>query len=289
MAARAERRYEDLNGAKRPEGSSRNVRYVVFEAATFDEAIAVLDRDSALNEGDLVRNSYDGVQRINGDTWDASVNYVPFVGGLPDPSAFPGGRTGSFQFETGGGKRKVLKNIETLAVANPTDVPDADELDVSDVGRLINANTDGVEGVEIESSVFRFSVSKAFSPAELAPGYVARLYEATNCMNNTPVTIRADGIVIPFKPGELLFLGASGGRSESDGLWKFTYNFAAMQNEDPLAIDGLDPIPNVYGWSYVEVKTKRDTVGDPAVQIRKPILAIEHRVYRNYDLNTLGI
>lgn len=286
MAARAERRYEDLNGAKRPEGSSRNVRYVVFEAATFDEAIAVLDRDSALNEGDLVRNSYDGVQRINGDTWDASVNYVPFVGGLPDPSAFPGGRTGSFQFETGGGKRKVLKNLVTYQVANPTgaDTP----LTAEQAGQLINANADGVEGVEIESSVFRFSVSKAFSPAELAPGYVARLYEATNCWNLTPVNVHVDGIVLNFAQGELIFLGASGGRGE-DGLWKFTYAFAAMKNQDPLTIEGLDPMPNVFGWSYVEVKTERSTIGTPAVPIRKPILAIEHKVYEHYDLNTLGI
>lgn len=286
MAARAERRYEDLNGAKRPEGSSRNVRYVVFEAATFDEAIAVLDRDSALNEGDLVRNSYDGVQRINGDTWDASVNYVPFVGGLPDPSAFPGGRTGSFQFETGGGKRKVLKNLVTYQVANPTgaDTP----LTAEQAGQLINANADGVEGVEIESSVFRFSVSKAFSPTELAPGYVAKLYEATNCYNLQPVTVKVDGIVLKFDYGELLFLGASGGRAD-DGLWKFTYSFAAMKASDPLEIEGLDPMTSVLGWSYVEIKTERATVGTPAVPIRKPILAIEHKVYNAYDLNTLGI
>lgn len=287
MATRAERRYEDLSGAKRPEGSARSVRYVVFEASTFDAALAALESDSSLTEGSLVRNSFDALTRINDDTWDATVSYVPFIGGLPDPSEF-NGRTGSFQFETGGGKRKVLKNLSTLGVANPTAVAEAARLTTAQVGQLINANADGVEGVEIESSVFRFSVSKSFSPVELAPNYVATLYAATNCYNSTQVNVNVDGISLTFAIGELLFLGASGARGD-DGLWKFTYSFAAMKSQPSLTIEGLTPLANVRGWSYVEVKTVSDTVGTPAVPIRTPILAIEHQVYEPYDLNTLGI
>jgi len=289
MAGRAERRFEDLTGSKTPEGQSREVAYVVLEASTMDEALIYLDRDASLTDGVLVRAGFNGITRLNDDTWSATVSYVPFVGGLPDPTEFPG-RSGSFQFETGGGRRTVLRNISTRQVTSRSvyAVPyTADEL-----GPFINANEDGIDGVEIESSVFRFSVSKAFSPAELAPGYIATLYDYTNCINSSAVTVNIDGITLTFAIGELLFLGANGTRDD-DGLWKITYNFAAMKNLPASAITVNSDLTAfsspVLGWSYLEIRTFSTTEGDPPIPVRKPKAAIEHVVYDSRDLNQLGV
>jgi hypothetical protein len=287
MAGRAERRFEDLTGSKTPEGQSREVAYVVLEASTMDEALGYLDRDASLTDGVLVRAGFNGITRLNDDTWSATVSYVPFVGGLPDPTEFPG-RSGSFQFETGGGRRTVLKSLGTLQVVSLANA--AQPYTAAELGPFINANEDGIDGVEIESSVFRFSVSKAFSPAELAPGYIATLYDYTNCYNFSSVTLGVDGITLTFAPGELLFLGASGTRDD-DGLWKITYNFAAQKNLPAGAVIGeLAPFDMpVYGWSYLEIRTVSATAGDPPIPVRVPKAAIEHKVYDSRDLNQLGV
>jgi hypothetical protein len=206
---------------------------------------------------------------------------------LPDPTAFPG-RTGSFQFETGGGRRTVLKNISTRQVTSRSvyAVPYTE----AELGPFINANEDGIEGVEIEGSVFRFSVSKAWSPAELAPSYVSTLYEFTNCTNSSAVNVNVDGIVLSFAIGELLFLGASGSRDD-DGLWKITYNFAAQKNLPAGTVIGdLTAFASpVLGWSYLEIRTFGTTEGSPPIPVRKPRAAIEHVVYNSANLNALGI
>lgn len=285
--AYAERAYEDVSGDKTPEGASRQVRYNIFEASTFDAALTALDNDSSLTEGPLVRNSFNSLARLNDTTWTGTVSYVPFIGGLPDPSEFPG-RTGSFQFETGGGRRTVLHNISTVQVTSRSVY--AVQYTADELGPFINANEDGIEGVEIEASIFRFSVSKAFSPAELAPSYVGVLYAYTSCYNSTPVTVNVDGISFTFARGELLFLGANGSRDD-DGLWKITYNFAAQKNLPAATVIGdLKPFASdVLGWSFLEIRTFSTTVGDPPIPVRKPKAAIEHAVYQSADLNQLGI
>lgn len=285
--AYAERAYEDLSGDDKPEGSARNVRWNVFDASTFDIALETLKNDTPLNEGELHRNSFNSLTRLNDTTWTASVNYVQFVGGLPDPSQF-GGRTGAFQFETGGGRRTVLQNLSTLQVSSRSVY--AVKYTADELGPFINANEDGIEGVDIEASVFRFSVSKAYSPAELAPGYVANLFDYTNCYNSKIVNVNVDGVRLTFKIGELLFLGASGTRDD-DGLWKITYNFAAQKNLPAGTVIGdLDPFAQpVLGWSFLEVRTFSTTTGDPPIPVRKPKAAIEHAVYESRDLNLLGI
>jgi hypothetical protein len=288
MAAYAERAFEDAGGSDMPEGSAREVRWNVFESTTFDEAAEIVKRDAPLTEGPLQRNGISSLERINNDTWRASVSYVPFVGGLPDPTQHPGARTASIQFECGGGRRMAYQNRVTYQVVTR---PDADEVTPEEFGNLINGNEDGVQGTEIETSPLTFSVSKSFTPAELPPGYLQLLKDFRNSFNDTTVTLTADGLVMVFQRGELLFRSWSGGRSESDGLWKFTYNFASEDNLPAgTVIEGLDPFPyDVYGWSYLEVKAVQEMVGNPPVPVNKAKMAIEHGVYKARNHNLLGI
>lgn len=287
MAARAERRFEDLSGSRTTEGETREVEYVVLEATTAQEALDIAERDAALTEDGLLRNGVRNLTRANDSTWYAVVSYVKNISGLPDPALYPG-RTGSFQFETGGGRRTINRNISSRQVSSRSvyAVPYTE----AELGPFINADDDGVRGVEIESSVFRFSVSKAWSPFELPPGYVAKLYDYTNCYNSKVVNVNVDGILLAFKIGELLFLGASGTRDD-DGLWKITYNFAAQKNLPAGTVIGdLTPFAkDVLGWSYLEIRTFTTTECDPKIVVHKPRAAIEHEVYESRDLNLLGV
>lgn len=282
MAASAYKKFEDAIVSISPEMQQLEVPYVVVDAAEVDDAVAALLSDSASEEGLLVRGAINGLKRMTATTWEASVSYVPFIGGLPDPSGVDfNGRDRSYQFETGGGKRKVYANLATVAIVGEVgSSPDG----WPDIAGMINATDDGVEGVEIESSVFRFSITTTCAESELPSGYKQRVFELTDCQNSLPITL----IGIDFKPGEVLYLGMTGAQSDQDGQFKCTHQFAARKTVSGEVVPGLQHFEK-RGWDYLETKTKLVTKGTPKVNVRVPAYAFVHRVFEEADLNALGV
>lgn len=289
MAAYAEKKYIDATLSEDPTTRRRDFDYIVIGTSDESEARSILYRDAPSTEGGLVLTGFSGLRPTTNDTWEAVVSYAPFVGGLPDPSLLEiPGQEASFQFETGGGRRTIRKNRSTGSVIVPTGATAVDANNKA--WRLINATPEnGVEGVEIESSVFNFSITKTFSTGELPPSYVAQVYALTNNVNTFAMTLAAGGTVLTFAGGELLFRGASGAINNDDGRWRFTYNFSAQKNET-ISIDGFDSFTK-RGWDYLELKTIGDTItsGDYKFPVRKPTLMIVHVVYEYSDLRDLGI
>lgn len=290
MAAYAEKKFIDATKSVDSTTRRLDVEYYIYDATDDADAEAALWRDSLTGESGLVRTGISGLRRIANTTWECTVNYAPWVGGLPDPSLieFPG-QESSFQFETGGGRRTIRKNLYTVdvKVPNGTAAPNVGDK----AFKLINATPEnGVEGVEIEQSVFSFSITKTYATGELPSSYVQTVYDLTDCVNSIPVTISGGGITLTFQAGELLFKGGSGSIADSDGRWRYSYNFAASRNEVINDIDGFDPFTKG-GWEYVEIKTAADVVtsGDLKIPVRKPIAVIIHGVYPKDDLNALGI
>jgi hypothetical protein len=282
MAKRAVKKYFDASGGSTSEqGPTRDIEYNVFECTEFQDAYNILLRDSQVTEDGLKRNSINGLRRIAATTWEGSVGYSPEVGGLPDPSLqdFPA-RVSLFSFETGGGTQTIAKNIATVATYAKTGRA------IPDVKQMVNSDSDGVKGVDVECAVFNFTVTKAYTSFELALGYVQLIYTLTNCINATPVVVNANGVVMTFAAGDLRFRGASGGQSE-DGVWRITFNFSGSKGAT-VALPDFAPFYK-RGWDYLEVKTEGAESGTPAVFVQAPVAAIVHQVYEIGELNLLAL
>jgi len=287
MAITAYRAHADARLGLSTDGRTRVVPWVVHGTSDADEALEALVDASPPSEGGLVRSNIGELRMLGSSSWESDISYTPFVGGLPDPSVSGiEGSDASFQFETGGGRRTVRKNLAVPVTKVKTGEAALD----GDLIRLINATPEaGVEGVEIDSSVFNFSITRSFSIGELPSSYAATLYRLTNCRNSSMVTLAARGLSLTFEAGDLLFKGGSGSISDSDGRWRFTYNFAAS----PAEVISLDGFASFYveGWDYLEIRSVGKPIGsgDTIIQIREPYAAIVHVVYDSADLNQLGV
>jgi hypothetical protein len=287
MPATAYRAYGDARIRLSADGRSRIVPWIVHGTSDIDEAADLLVATSPTSESGLVRSEIGDLRMLGMESWETDIVYSPFVGGLPDPgTAGIEGRDSTFQFETGGGRRTLRTNLATMGVH----VKSGGTAPASNLLRLINATPEtGVEGVEIEASVFAFSITKSFSAAELPNSYAQRLYRLTNKVNSIPVTLSAGGLSMTFAAGELLFKGGSGAIDNNDGRWRFTYSFSASPNTT-VQLEGFADF-QVKGWEYLEIRSvgKTTGTGDSIIPIREPYAAIVHAVYFLDDLNDLGV
>jgi len=287
MAVTAYKAHADARLGLSTDGRTRVVPWIVHGTDDADEALAKLVDTSPPSEGGLVRSNIGELRMLGSSSWESDISYTVFVGGLPDPSTTGiEGRDASFQFNTGGGRRTIRKNLATMAVHVKTGATAVD----TDLVRLINATPEnGVEGVEIEASIFAFSITKAFSEGELSSSYANQLFRMTNKVNSVPVAINVGGLAMTFAAGELLFKGGSGSIDNTDGRWRFTYDFAASPNTT-VQLEGFADF-EVKGWEYLEIRSVGKTVGtgDSTIPIREPYAAIVHAVYFLDDLNDLGV
>jgi len=284
MAITVEFAWNDRSGSDTAESSTRTLNFIVSGTDDYDDARqAVYDLTPSSDAG-LVRTSVSELKRAGYGSWTVAVGYAPYVGGLPDPTSieFPG-PDAEFHFETGGGTRNLK-----IAYGRSVTRPAGNGADPG-IGNYINATSDGVAGVDIESSVFNFTITKALQSWQIGGSYVGLLFSSTKTWNETPVTINVANIVLPFQAGELLFRGASGGISYTDGIWRLTYNFSALENRLINTIENINPF-YVKGWDYLEIRTELADAGD-TVKILKPVVtaAIVHQVFKSSNHNNLGI
>lgn len=290
MAAYARRKYFDTTHNEDAEVRRREVEYWIYEVTDVDTARAILLRDSAEEEAELKRTGINGLRPVAASVFEGTVLYSPFVGGLPDATAgeFPG-RESTFTFDTGGGRMQMNVSLYTPPGITDHHAPFADG---PDSFGLINADIhDGVRGVEIEKSVFNFTITKTFGPNELATAYLQTLYRATACTNSLEVRMNAGGLQATFKDGELLFRGATGSQSNDTGRYVISYNFAFSEDAIGVIVPGLAPFRK-RGWEYLEVRTvgeTKTTIDGTKYPARKPAVAFVHQVYKTFDLNLLGV
>jgi hypothetical protein len=285
MAIRVELAWNDrTGGSDTPQGSTRTLNFIIDGTSDYNQARQAVIDFAPPSDAGLVLSSIGELTRAGEQTWKVPITYTPYVGGLPDPSAIEfSGPDAEFRFETGG-KRKQLN----IALGRSHAYLPAGQDDPG-VGNYINFTADGLAGVEIDDSVFNFTITKAFTPEQITGAYVRLLFIATPSVNTSTVTLNVAGMVLTFQAGELLFRGASGGVSLTDGVWRLTYSFSAQEGGEVDTIPNIDPFP-VDGWSYLELRTVVKDAGDPVKLIVPEVLAaIVHQTYKSADHNDLGI
>lgn len=180
-----------------------------------------------------------------------------------------------FQFETGGGTRHITHSLETIDhywIGAPGST-------APDHKGAIGVTKDGIDGVDIVDPIYQWSETH-YLPAVLMTGaYKARLYGLTGKVNGK--SFRG------FSKGEVLFLGASGGK-RGRGDWEITFRFAASPNLTDQQIGDITGIERE-GWQvlWVEFEDVEDAASKRMV--RRPFAVHIEKVYEYGDFAGLGI
>ena len=269
--------------------ATATLKYMALRSDNEGEVLQAIRDNAPLLFSGLYRMSAKATPE-GGGVWSCEVEYgLPTDGSsrseLPTPATDPGGGPEppaqpepdqyapigpEFSFSTTGGTRKITQSLATIsstAVA-PNVAPD--------FKGAINATSEGVEGCEVTTQAFEWSVTRQFAECTLA--YKNRLAQMTGTTNNDTF--------YGYARGELLFLGAEG-QCKTGGAWSVTFKFAARKNRTDVPCGGGIFAPLVRGWHYLWVAYKKDTSNGRTINV--PLAAYVEQVYEEKLFTLLGI
>jgi len=188
-----------------------------------------------------------------------------------------------FRFNTTGATQRINQSIETIN-SYLSDLADSGE-EAPDFEGAIGVTKDGIEGVDLVSPQFSFSVTKYKPIEEVTHSYVEALFELTGTTNNA-----AFG---EYERGEVLFLGADGSRRGLDD-YEITFNFEAIPNKTDLEIGSITGIEKK-GWEYLWIRYEEKVVnyvmmGETREMIvQEPLAVYIEQVYEEGNFGALDI
>jgi hypothetical protein len=183
------------------------------------------------------------------------------------------------QFNTAGGTVKITQPLARLGRYPSPLCGNVDLFLPEDAP--IGLTTDGeAEGCEITCPIFSWSESYEFNISYIDFAYAMTLYGITGCVNLYPFR--------GFAAGEVLFMGANGGRQKDSIVAEITFEFQASPNATGLSIPPITGIAKG-GWDYLWVVYSESDTGTGGRRYKAPMGAIVDRVYRQADFSVLGI
>jgi hypothetical protein len=184
-----------------------------------------------------------------------------------------------YTFNTVGGTERVKvakEHIEDYNLEDPYE-------DAPNFEGAINVTGDGpdmrVDGVDIPSPVFEFTLTKAFPESFVDNTYKGKIFNLTGKVNS--------GWFMGLKRGECLFLGAAT-TTVRDGLHEISFRFAGSPNKTNITLGNNNNIEKE-GWYYLWVRFGKKL--DQAVQklLEYPTSAHVERVFDYGDFEDLAI
>ncbi len=173
--------------------------------------------------------------------------------------------------------------IQAIATAAAADAAAG----IPNLGRMVNVNEKGVDGVEIEDSKCDIVITKHFVASTLAADYISVLYAMSPSKNNAPYSINFKGQILFFDTGELKFKNFTFKQTGDDDL-DITFYLSASKGlgtSDAVTI-GNSPSIEKEGWDYLSVFFMDNVEETGFTRTKKPKAAYIHKVYkpRNFDL-----
>ena len=247
--------------------SGHHEKLYVIRGETDETAAMVLLADTAPTIiGGLARQTC-RVSPVEGagDIWIGEAQYV-------DPEeAEPSEGTSVFSFNTSGGSQHITQSISPSHKKAPAGKT------APDFKGAINATEKGsVEGVDIISPVYRWSVMHVVANSKVTAAYTGRLFALTGKTNSTAFD--------NFAAGEVLFEGASGSK-RGNGDWEITYSFAAQPNREDQTIGDITGVDKK-GWEYLWVLYS--DVDDGGMLSKQPRAVYVEKVYEEDDFAELS-
>ena len=194
------------------------------------------------------------------------------------PSANSGGgggpETGTsvYNFDTTGGTATYKHALDHIADYAASGTP-------PNHGGAINVTKEGVEGVDVITPNFGFTVTQYLADNLVNTATIATL---TGCVNN--------GGFYGFNAGEVLFLGATGTKRNDGTDWEINFRFACSPNFSNQVIQsplGNITVPTKLGWDYLWVEYIDHFDGTKTVRAARA--AHVERVYPYANLGALPV
>ena len=249
------------------EGESPSVDLVFVIEGTDDDlaAKAALDATAPAVYDGLVRQTY-SIDRIAEDAWEGTVRYGKRS---PRQDGFS-----KYTFEIGTGSQHITQSIATAHRYAPEGET------APDFKGAIGVTPDGIDGVDVDVPVFRWSETHYFDASIVTEAYKHTLYGiAAAPINAAPFRGKA--------AGEVRFLGASGGQS-GDEEYEIAYHFAASPNLTELVVGNITGISKG-GWEYLWVLYEEQEDAAAKRLVKRPAAVYVEQVYRSSDYSLLGI
>jgi hypothetical protein len=198
---------------------------------------------------------------IGGGVWKAVVSYVLDVDENEESS--------TYTFDTTGGTTRMTLSLGTRRYGSLA----------PDCKGAIGVSGDKIEGVDVTIPAYAFSETHKIPAAFVNQTFKNNVFQLTGKVSN--------GAYKGFAPGEVLFLGATGQRSDSK-YYSITYNFAASPNVQNLNVGGI-VVALKRGWEYLWC-LHADALDTAAQRIvKRPIGVYVEQVYPIANLELLGL
>lgn len=222
---------------------------------------------------------------LGDDAWQLKVTYVK-DGAEDDNQPEPLRRTRSF--DTSGGTSHVTQGIvdgdftqgEQRYWGSGTAAPN--------MNGAIGVDGDSVAGVDIVVPTLQWTENYDVPAKYVTTAYIKSLGMLTGTVNNADFRT--------FRPGEVLFLGASGSQEwdsqKGDGPWTLTYKFIHSPNAGsgetlpPITVGSITGITKK-GHEYLWVRY--ESAVDSTDLVKRPKYVYVNRVYRQSNFAGLGI
>jgi len=260
------------------ENASVEMTFTLRGTSSDTEALVTLQNSTATSYNGLVRQSIqiepEWVDESAADgLWNATVRY-----GLRPP---PELEEWTFSFDTTGGTQHITQSIATVARYAPPGKT------APDFGGAIGVTHDSVEGVDIATAVFNFTLRRRIPVAQWTAAYVTGLYALTGKVNSTGFWISIRGDRYEFAAGEVLFMGASADESTASDFVDITYRFAASPNRTGITVGDITGIAKK-GWEYLWVRYADSEDATAKAIVKKPVAAYVEKVYPEGDFGVIG-
>lgn len=257
---------EKFDSRSRVFGESAELLYVVRGTEDDNVALNKILATSPEDFREMLRGKPE-IEPLGGGIWLGTVPYYMASQEVIDPF------NTVMNFDTSGGTHHITQSIRTVG-RYPATAPN--------FKGAIGYDGKNVNGVDILVPALNLSETHNFPAAMITTGYIANLSRKTGMYNSD--SFRG------FEPGEVLFSGASGTRSEDtiNPVWEVTFNFMVSRNRKNFRVGDIQ-VGLKRGWDYMWVRYDDEVDESAGDIIKTPAAVYIEQVYEATNFSSLGI
>lgn len=249
--------------------SSASKNYIVHDAASESEAIDAVRIEAPKSYHGIPASSISLSERLTETLWKVEVSYsynddANVSGRTSDDDT--SGNTDSYTFEISAGTKRVVwpvRHKHTYPATAPAPT----------------AGINDGEGADIIMPVAKFSETHSLSAVQCSTRYRKDLASMVGKIN----TYKFKG----YSPGQVLFYGASGGRTGLEN-WTVSFEFMTQEEQRNITIGDISGIQKD-PWDLLWCQYSEEESADRS-QIVKKVKAVHvEQVYEEDDFGKLGI
>lgn len=227
----------------------------------------------------LVRTSVKVVEDPGGGVWLAEATYAPAE--LADTAS----GTSTFEFDTTGGTQHITHSKSTSGPYYASGYSSSNTPAFANAIGVAEDKT--IDGVDIVTPQFSFTVTHAFPIASFTATYIGKLYALTGKTNDASFSVSVNGTTMTFAAGEVLFLGARGGIRDATTA-EVTYSFSAIPNVTGKTVAGVTGIAKT-GHQYLWVYYVNKPDATSKAMTPTPVAVYSETVYDSGSFSDLAI